>query len=87
MVVGSHARGVRGIITHAQYQVGAAANFFWDRIPTVVRDEIDAVEKELWEEVQTIPMEETWEEFEEWALDPSTIVGRDSTYERMMIAY
>ena len=53
----------------------------------VVHDEIDAIEKELWEEVQTIPMEEIWEEVKEWVMDPGTTVGREFSYEWMMMVY
>ena len=54
--------------------------FFQDRIPTVVHDDIDAIEKELWERVNESLMEDIWEEVKEWVMDPSTTVGRLSSY-------
>ena len=61
-VFSSHARGVGERVTCAQSQAKIVAKKIWDRIPMVVRDEIDTIEKELWEEVQTIPMEYIREE-------------------------
>ena len=61
--------------------------FFRYRIPTMVRDEIDAIEKELWERVNESLMEDIWEEVEEWVMDPSTTVGRLSSYECLIITY
>ena len=51
-----------GRITRAQSQARTVSTFFRDLIPMVVHDEIDAIEKELWEEIQTIPMEDIREE-------------------------
>ena len=50
-------RGNRGQVTRAQARAQAEVTFFQDRIPLVVRDETEAIEKHLWEEVQTIPIE------------------------------
>ena len=50
-------------------------------------DEIEEIEKALWERVKTSPMDEIQEEVEEWVMYPSTTVRMVSAYERLMMAY
>ena len=85
--VNSYARGAEGRITWAQSQAQTVATFFCDRIPTVVRNAIDTLEKELWERVKTTPMEEIREEVEEWVMDLRTTRRRVYAYEHLMMAY
>ena len=71
----------------AQVQAKAVTTFFRDRMPLVIYVEIEAIENELWEEVQTIPMEEIQSEVEEWVMDPRATTGRASTYDMMIMVY
>ena len=80
-------RGVRGRVSHAQMQAQTASTFFHDRIPTFVRDEIEAIEKELWEKAKDASMDEIREEVEEWVMDLGTTTGKASSYERLMMLY
>ena len=49
--------------------------------------EIDNIEKKLWEEVQTILMEEIHIEVEEWVMNSGTNTGRASAYDEMLMVY
>ena len=79
--------GTRVRVTRGQSQAKAMTTFLWECIPLVVCDEIEAIEKELWEEVQTIPVEEIREEVEEWLMEPETTMGTASTYDRIIMVY
>ena len=45
------------------------------------------VEKHLWEEVQNFPIEEVHQEFEYGVVNPCSMTGRVTTYERMIMLY
>ena len=68
---------------HAQ----ETATFFRNRIPTIVRDEIEMIENELWERGKDTSMDEVREVAKEWVMDLGTTTRRASTYEFLMMLY
>ena len=54
---GSARRG-RGIATRAQLHAQAIANFFKDRILLEASKSMEIVEKDLWDQVKAMPIEE-----------------------------
>ena len=48
---------------------------------------MERVEKDLWEQVKAMPIEEVCEEVKDWVVDPGCTVGRASTYDRIITLY
>ena len=74
-------------VTREQGRVYQATKFFHDRIPLTIRGEIERVEKDLWEQVNSLNTKDIKEEVVEWVQDPSSIVGCLSTYDCIITTY
>lgn len=81
------ARRSKGTATRAQLHDQAATSFFTDRIPLAARKAIEIVEKDLWEQVKAMPIEEVRQEVEEWVVDPGSTAGWAAAYDRMIMLY
>ena len=62
-------------------RAGQAACFFREYTPPIIREEIEQVERDLWNRVQAMDMETVKAEVEEWLMDLGTTIGRLSAYE------
>ena len=81
------ARRSKGTATQAQLHAQAATSFCTDRIPLAARKAIEIVEKDLWEQVKAMPIEEVRQEVEEWVVDPGSTAGWAAAYDRMIMLY
>ena len=73
--------------TRAQLQAQEAAEFFKEHVPLGIRLEVEKVVGDIWDEVKIMPMETLHKEVADWVLDPSTMAGRASTYDRLLMIY
>jgi len=80
-------RSGQGRATRAQSRAQEAAHFFHNRLPSPVRDELECIEKRLWDSVKEIPVDELRSEVEDWVVDPGTTAGRATAYDRMVMLY
>ena len=77
----------KGTAAWAQLHAQAAVDFFKDRILLVARKAIEMVEKDLWEQVKAMPIEEVSQEAKDWVVDPGSTTGRETAYDRMIMLY
>lgn len=78
---------VQGRVTRIQSRAQEVGYFFHNRLPSPVREEIESMEKRLWDSIKEIPAEELRGEVEDWIMDPRTTTGRASAYDRMVMLY
>jgi len=77
----------QGRATRTQARAQEAGHFFRNRLPSPVREEIESMEKRLWDTIQDLPADELRGEVEEWVMDPGSTAGRASAYDRMVMLY
>ena len=53
----------------------------------MVHQATEGVEKVLWEQVKSVPIEAMREEVEGWVADPGSMAGRASTYDQLVMLY
>ena len=80
-------KGEKGCAAWAQVHAQEAANFFKDFVPLATHNEIETIEKHLWEEFKAMPIEEVHQEFEAWVVDPSNTDGMAAAYDRIPMLY
>ena len=80
-------RGGKGEATRAQLHAQAEAEFFKDRIPLMAHQAIEGIEKALWEQVSSMPIDMVREEVEGWIVDPGSMVGRASAHDCLVMLY
>ena len=64
-----------------------AAKFFKDCIPLMARQAMEGVEKFLWEQVRSMPIETVQEEVEGWVVDPCMTASRASAHDHLVMLY
>ena len=82
----SGGKGKRAV-TQAQLQAQVAAEAFKDRIPLISRLAMENMEKALWEQVKSKPIEEVREEVDGWVFDPESTARRASVHDRLVMIY
>ena len=53
----------------------------------MARQATEGIEKALWEQVSSMPIETVWEEVEGWIIDPGSTTGRASTHDCLVMLY
>ena len=81
------ARRGKGTATQAQLQAQAAIELFKDHIPLISWKVVKKVQKDLWEKLKAMLIEEVCQEVEYWIVDPGSMAGRASTYDRIIMLY
>ena len=69
--------------TWAQLQAQSAAETFKDRILLIVRLATEKVEKMLWDQVNSMPIEVVREEVDGWISNTNSMAGRASAHDRL----
>ena len=73
--------------THYQKRDSKVTIFFREIIPPTIRGEIEQVENDMWEEVNSLHMDEIREEVAEWVQDPGSTAGHLSIYDQIILIY
>ena len=64
-----------------------AVHFLKDKVPLAIREDIEWLEKDLREHVNSLNMEDIRDEVVKWVQDPSSDLGRLLAYDCIIITY